>query len=98
VDLYKGFLMEDIFTFNAYLGSILLAICAAPLAYRAYHDGHSKGVDGLFLLIWTLGEIFTLSYVLYTWDLPLILNYGLNLVFIGVVVYYKLKPRRDDEG
>lgn len=86
--------METIFTFNAYLGSILLAICAAPLAWRAYKDGHSKGVDGLFLGIWAMGEVFTLSYVLYTWDLPLILNYGLNLIFIGTVVYYKVNPRR----
>ena len=89
--------MESIFTFNAYLGSILLAICALPLAYRSFKDGHSDGVDGLFLLIWGLGEIFTLSYVLYKGDLPLILNYGLNLVFIGTVVYYKLKPRGNSE-
>ena len=89
--------MESIFTFNAYLGSILLAICALPLAWRSIKDGHSNGVDGFFLGIWALGEIFTLSYVLYTWDLPLILNYGLNLVFIGIVVYYKLKPRENDE-
>ena len=89
--------IEDIFTFNGVLGSILLATCAAPLAYRAYHDGHSDGVDTLFLLIWTLGEIFTLSYVIYTLDLPLILNYGLNLMFIGVVVYFKIKPRGLDE-
>ena len=87
--------MEDIFTFNAYFGSILLAICAAPLAYRAYKDGHSAGVDSLFLLIWLLGEIFTLSYVVYKLDIPLILNYSLNLFFIGVVIYYKVKPRKE---
>lgn len=84
--------METIFIFNAWLGSILLAICGAPLAYRAYKDGHSDGVDTLFLVIWGLGELFTLSYVLYNFDLPLILNYGLNLFFIGVVVKYKIKP------
>ena len=39
-------------------------------------------------------EIFTLSYVVYKLDIPLILNYGLNLIFIGVVVYYKVKPRK----
>lgn len=89
--------MESIFTFNAYFGSILLAICAAPLAWRSYKDGHSDGVDFLFLLIWLLGEIFTLSYVVYKLDIPLILNYGLNLIFIGVVVYYKVKPRKIDE-
>ena len=85
--------MQEIFEFNGWLGSILLAICAVPLAYRSLVDGHSKGVDTLFLVIWTLGEICTLTYVLYNWDLPLILNYGLNLVFIGIVVYYKVKPR-----
>lgn len=89
--------MQEIFEFNGWLGSILLAICAVPLAYRSLKDGHSKGVDTLFLIIWGLGEICTLTYVLYKWDLPLILNYGLNLVFIGTVVYYKIKPRSIDE-
>ncbi len=85
--------MEQIFELNAYLGAIFLALCALPLAYKSLKDGHSKGVDGWFLILWTLGEVLTLSYVLYHWDIPLILNYGVNLVFIGIVVYYKLKPR-----
>ena len=89
--------MENIFIFNAWIGSILLAICGLPLAWRSYKDGHSHGVDFLFLIVWGLGEIFTLSYVLYKWDLPLILNYSLNLIFIGIVFYYKIKPREIDE-
>ena len=89
--------MQEIFEFNGWIGSILLAICAVPLAWRSLRDKHSNGVDGLFLIIWGLGEILTLTYVLYKWDLPLILNYGLNLVFIGIVVYYKLKPEAVNE-
>ena len=86
--------METIFTFNAYIGSILLAICAAPLAWRAYKDGHSKGVDEVFLWTWFTGEVLLFTYALHLKDLPLIFNYGLNLIFICIVVYYKVKPRR----
>lgn len=89
--------MEKVVEFNAYLGAIFLALCGLPMAWRSFKDGHSHGVDGLFLIFWTLGEILTLTYVLYNWDVPLILNYGVNLIFIGIVVYFKLKPRSIDE-
>ena len=80
-----------------FLGSILLALCGAPMAYKSYKDGHSEGVSGLFLFMWTFGEVLTLAYVLYNWDLPLILNYGVNLIFIAIIVKYKLNPRVSDE-
>lgn len=89
--------MQEIFEFNGWLGAIFLSICGIPMAWRSFKDKHSNGVDGIFLFLWTLGEVLTLTYVLYTWDLPLILNYGLNLVFIGIVVYYKLKPEVSNE-
>lgn len=73
----------------AYLGNLLLAICGLPLAYRSWKNKHAEGVDSFFLLIWTLGEILTLIYVISLRELPLIMNYAFNLIFIGIVIYYK---------
>ena len=89
--------MKEIIEFNAYLGSIFLAICAVPMAWKSYKQGHSEGVDEIFLILWGLGEFLVLTYVIYNKDIPLILNYGLNLIFIGIVVYYKFKPRSINE-
>lgn len=78
-------------------GSILFAICSGPQAYKAYKDGHADGLSVPSLVLWTLGEIVTLAYVLIRKDWPLIANYVLNLVFAAVLWYYKLKPRAQPE-
>jgi len=75
-----------------WIASILLALCGLPLAYKSYKEGHSRGISLLFLLTWLVGEVLALVY---SWNkdvLPLLFNYGLNIFFIGVVLYYKLKP------
>ena len=89
--------MEQFMVYIGYMGSCLLAICAAPLAWRSFRDGHSEGIDGLALICWSLGELLTLVYVLYLWNGALILNYGLNFLFLCVIVRYKLKPRISDD-
>lgn len=80
-----------------YAGGILFALCAIPQAFQSYRDGHSQGLSSLFLTMWTSGEILTLLYVLlkHGLDLPLILNYGMNLVFLAVIIKYKIKPRKE---
>jgi len=82
--------MGDVF---GYIGSICLAICALPQAIMSYRRGHSKGLSIGFLLLWTAGEIFTLMYVWPKMDMPLILNYSANLVFLSVIWYYKIVPK-----
>lgn len=74
-----------------YIGGILLAFCAAPEAYLAWKRGHSSLSWG-FLSLWGVGEVFTLAAVLT--DAPLgylLLNYGLNILFISIICYYKRK-------
>jgi uncharacterized protein with PQ loop repeat len=75
-----------------WIGSFCLAICGLPLAIEVFKSKNASHVNGLFLLLWTLGEIFTLAYVVYNRDYPLILNYLVNLLTLIVVIYYKLKP------
>ena len=79
-----------------WLGSIFLAICGLPQAILSYKQGHSNGISLGFLLLWTLGEIFTLIYIAPTLDGPLLFNYISNLIFLSVIWKFKIKPRRDN--
>lgn len=67
-------------------GSILLAICALPLAVEAIAN-KSISINARFLLIWTLGELFTMVYVWGDWIL--MINYGVNIILLIPVWKYK---------
>jgi hypothetical protein len=78
-----------------WIGSFSFAICGLPQAVRSTIDGHSNGLEWGFLLLWLIGELGTIYYI---WDdrkrlAPLLFNYCLNIVFLWVVIFYKLFPR-----
>ena len=78
-----------------WVGAVAFAICGFPQAVRSYLDGHSNGLEWGFLLLWLSGELCTLYFV---WEdkkklAPLIFNYTLNILFLGVIIFYKLFPR-----
>lgn len=76
-----------------WIGSLLLAICAVPQAVQSFRQGHSQGVTHSLLWLWAGGEVFTLAYVLQRADWPLVVNYTANMVSLGVILWYKYKPR-----
>lgn len=76
-----------------WIGAILFAICGLPQALQSYRDKHSRGLNWAFLLAWFFGEIFTLIYVYPKSDIPLLVNYSVNLVFLIVILWYKIFPR-----
>jgi len=76
-----------------WVGSILLAFCGLPQAIESYKTKSSYGVTWGLILMWLLGEIFTLIYVFPKSDLPLIFNYTANILFISVIGYYKIFPK-----
>lgn len=83
----------NFFEISGWLGSMLFAISAIPQAIHSFKTKQSEGVTWGLLLLWFFGEIFTLIYVLPKDDvLPLLMNYMLNIVFISVILYYKLWP------
>ena len=77
-----------------WIGSVLFAICGLPQAIQSYNEGHSDGLNWFFILPWLFGELFTLVYIFPKGDMPLIFNYVLNLIFLLVILYYKVKPRK----
>jgi len=72
-----------------WLGGIMLAICGAPQAYKSYKEKHSDGISLGFLILWTLGEIFTFIYVVPKMDIPLLFNYTANLIFLSIIWKYR---------
>ena len=72
-------------------GSILLAFCGLPQAIESIKTKSSAGITWGFLIMWFSGELLTLIYILPKLDLPLILNYSANIIFLLIIIYYKLK-------
>lgn len=77
-----------------WIGSILLAFCGLPQAIESYKTKSSDGLTWGFLIMWGLGELFTIVYIIPKWHWPLIFNYTANIIFISIIVYYKIKPKR----
>jgi uncharacterized protein with PQ loop repeat len=77
-----------------WIGGILLAFCGLPQAIESYKTKNSDGLTWGFLGMWGMGEIFTIIYILPKWHWPLIFNYTANIIFISIILYYKIKPKR----
>ncbi len=78
-----------------WLGSIMLAFCGLPLAVQVVRQGSARDLSRGTLVLWTLGEIFTIVSV---WKSApsltfLLFNYGMNLIFLSVIWFYIVFPR-----
>lgn len=73
-----------------WIGSVLLALCALPEVYRSVKDKKCHVGWGL-LLMWFFGEVLTLFFILATSaQRQLIVNYGVNILLISIMIYYKV--------
>lgn len=77
-----------------WIGSILLAFCGLPQAIHSWKMGSSSGITWGLISMWGLGEVFTMVYVFPKMDWPLLFNYMANIVFISVIMWYKVFPSR----
>ena len=84
----------NLIEYIGWTGSILLAFCALPQAIDSWKKGSSEGITWGLIVMWGLGEVFTLIYVMPKKELPLLVNYSLNIAFLFVVLYYKVKPNK----
>jgi len=82
------------------IGAIFFAICAFPQVYQVWKTQDTKSISLLFLIFWTIGEIFMWTYVgidnyqNHTFQWPLHLNYLLNAISLGYLDYKKIKDVR----
>lgn len=77
-----------------WVGSVCFSLCALPQAVTSARQGHSNGISWLFLVLWLIGEVCTIAYVLPKLDYPLLLNYFGNLLCLIVLIHYKISPRK----
>lgn len=75
-----------------YVSGIMLALCGLPEAIRSYKNKRCDIGWGL-LIMWMLGEIGLLIYETKTLAIPRILNYSCNIIFISVMIFYKVKKK-----
>lgn len=80
--------------FLGWMGSILLALCALPSTIEAYVTKDSD-VPWKLLIPWLLGEIFVIIPVIFSIkELFLIFNYAMNILFVGIICYYKYRANK----
>jgi uncharacterized protein with PQ loop repeat len=79
---------------------ILFAFCGLPQAIMCHKQGHAKGVSSVLIWMWLSGEILMTTYVLakHGLDLPLLVNYAVNTIFVAIIMKYKYFPRSQNEG
>lgn len=93
IDSLKNLSMFEIL---GWIGSLCLAGCGIPQAWVSFKDKHSDGISWAFLLLWAFGEVFAIIYVYDKLDVPLIVNYGVNLLIVGIMLYFKINPKRNE--
>ena len=79
--------------FAGWIGAVCFAVCGMPQALQSIKQGHSRGLNNIFLACWFFGEIFTIIYVWPKSDFPLLVNYFVNLLFLVIMGYYKFFER-----
>ena len=77
-----------------WIGSILLAFCGLPQAIESIKTKSSEGLTWGFIGMWFIGEICTFVYILPTLNLPLLFNYTANIIFLAIIIYFKLMPKK----
>ncbi len=73
-----------------YAGSVLLALCGLPQAFRAKRDPSStRGLSWLFLVAWGLGELALLVGLWGSVPWPVLVNYAGNAALVAYVASVK---------
>jgi len=73
---------------SGYIGSFLLAVCAAPEAWRSIKRKKCD-IGYSFLLLWLAGEALLCYYNTSIGSIPLYINYGFNILLISVMLFYR---------
>jgi len=74
--------------FIGWIASVCFMLSGLPAAYEALITGTCLIPLGT-LILWTLGEICAIIYILPRRDKPLLVNYAINLIFLSIMWMYK---------
>lgn len=72
-------------------GALLLGGCCLPQTIKTIRSNRTDDISWGFLLMWSVGEILTLSYVICqsVVDKIMVFNYLLNLCLLAPIIYIK---------
>jgi uncharacterized protein with PQ loop repeat len=75
-----------------WIAAVCFAICGLPQTIKCIREKNANGLSWGFLILWLLGEILMLTYVVIRLDTnaPMLFNYIGNLIMLGVMIYYKI--------
>ena len=74
-----------------WIGSLCLAFCGIPAVVQVIRDKMCT-FTWWFLGMWGIGEICILISILIQFPRPwLIINYGTNIICVGILVWFKVK-------
>ena len=86
---------NDVMKIIGWIGSICLAICGLPQAWDSFKKKNSDGITWGMIVLWTFGEMITMSYIVGEMDAPLLMNYAVNVFVTSTILYYKIYPTRE---
>ena len=72
-----------------WIACILLSCCGLPQVIKTWITQKAGDISWWFLLIWFTGDLLMGFYVLYDFKWPLFINYLMNGVFVGYLLYAK---------
>jgi len=74
-----------------WMGTILLGGSAIPQSYHCFRTKTAEGLSWTFLAMWFFGALAMIAYVVPIMDVPLIVNYTINVISLLVILFYKIK-------
>jgi len=89
-------LLATYFEAIAWLGTFILLLRGIPQAYRCWNQGHSNGLSPSMLWLWLSGSLCMIPNGISHMDGPVIVVYSTNVLFVGIMLWYKYFPRRAD--
>jgi len=55
-----------------WIGSILLGLCGIPQSFKCCREKHANGLAWSFIIMWFVGDMCAVNYVIYQGDAPLL--------------------------
>ena len=77
----------------AWIGATCFAFSALPQVIKCVQEKNAHGVSWGLLGLWMGGEICLFLYILPEQKWALLVNYIFNIIFISIIIYYKLYPK-----
>ena len=91
-------ILESAHSLFGWTSTICLAVCGAPQAYKSWKEGHSENMSWGMVLLWLTVEVFLVLYAAMDLNGPVLANGVLNTVISGLIVYYKVWPRTNQQS